>query len=413
MQTALSLAELKQFDHNAPEAHGDECRYCCPLCGHQRDIDAAHRSLTANIKTGAWHCHRCDERGKLQEYWTERPDGEQKQSRRDRGRAELAQKMKLADPVMIAPPDPDKERVWRAQAAASMPLARSPGAAYLTGRYIPLDLARAAQVKYCANWFGHPAVLFPARDLAGKLIAAQGRHIDGHMQPKARTQGQVKLGAFATPGAWEAAEIIICEGPIDALTLAAAGRPALACFGKDVKPWIVKKCIVGRVCLAFDGDQAGDQAAAKWTAELETYGATVTRLRPSNGAKDFNELAMQFDTLENGIAAVKQAIVLKGQNDAPQAPERRDSQLNAHSDLPAPGRAVQLLREVYELLDRAADVATLTASIELFTSACDLPTGYTDAADPFGEDSFSDLADELHRLSRITPDIARLLRVNP
>ena len=88
MQTALSLAELKQFDHNAPEAHGDECRYCCPLCGHQRDIDAAHRSLTANIKTGAWHCHRCDERGKLQEYWTERPDGEQKQSRRDQPHAD-------------------------------------------------------------------------------------------------------------------------------------------------------------------------------------------------------------------------------------------------------------------------------------------------------------------------------------
>jgi hypothetical protein len=410
--TTLSLSELQQFDHNAPDASGDERRFCCPLCGQQKAIDTTHRSLTANVKTGAWHCHRCDERGKLQEYWTEQMAEGQKQNRRDRGRTRLAQKMKLADPVILPPPDPDKDRAWRTQARTSVFLDGSPGADYLTLRYIPLDLAKAAHVRYCANWFGHPAVLFPAYDLAGELIAAQGRHIDGYTQPKARTQGQVKLGVFATRGAWGADEIVICEGPIDALTLAAAGRPALALFGKDVRPWIVKKCVLERVCLAFDGDQAGDQAAAKWTAELETYGATVIRLRPPAGEKDFNELAMQFDTLENGIAAVRQAITLECPKIAPHAPESLGSQKAAQS-VPKNEAAAQLLREVYELLDRAANATYLTAAIEAFTRACDLPTGYTDPDDPFTDMAFSALADELRRLSRMTPDIARLLRVNP
>ncbi len=63
----LSLAELEAYDPRAPFRGGKERRFCCPLpaCAEKR-IDAAHRSLTANVETGAWHWWRCGAAGKLQ-----------------------------------------------------------------------------------------------------------------------------------------------------------------------------------------------------------------------------------------------------------------------------------------------------------------------------------------------------------
>jgi hypothetical protein len=49
-------------------------RLCCPLpaCANKR-IDAAHRSPTVSVESGAWHCWRCGAAGKLQERWVQLP----------------------------------------------------------------------------------------------------------------------------------------------------------------------------------------------------------------------------------------------------------------------------------------------------------------------------------------------------
>lgn len=71
-QTAtLSLRQLENFDARATGnsiGGGIERRFLCPLCGEGKPKDAAHRCLAVNTQTGAWLCHRCNEKGKLAEW---------------------------------------------------------------------------------------------------------------------------------------------------------------------------------------------------------------------------------------------------------------------------------------------------------------------------------------------------------
>ena len=71
----LSLADLEAFDPGAREGHRER-RFCCPLpaCAGKR-VDPAHRSLSVNVQTGAWTCHRCGAKGCLRERWRQRPSG--------------------------------------------------------------------------------------------------------------------------------------------------------------------------------------------------------------------------------------------------------------------------------------------------------------------------------------------------
>jgi len=390
----LSLADLENYDPAAPPDSPDR-RFCCPLpdCV-TKPISTAHRSLTANVINGAWQCHRCGAKGKLQEFRSERP-ALAPTSRRDRGRAALTRlEIKPAQPVQKAPPDPAKEAKWRDQASRSVPLAdtpAAPAARYLTGRAIPLDIGTAAQVCYCANWYGRPAVMFAIRDASGEVVAAQGRFIDGKTDPKARTGGLLGQGMFITPGSWDATPRIIAEAPIDALTLAAAGYPAMALCGKELRTWVAKKLTLAPVALAFDADSAGDDAAAQWTAELRRYGAIVTRLRPTNDAKDWNELAMR-----DGIEAVKTALQSAMRPDVPAVLNRaaKDVYLNIRHEIAAgdpAGRLLPLARE--------------------FATKCDLPRGYTDPRDAQAELQLDRVISDLREKSRLTPEIeAALMR---
>lgn len=271
----------------------------CPLCGDGKARDSAHRCLTLNTGSGAWHCWRCEAKGKLVEWHEDRP----RQSKRERGRDSLRRAFALetpggqvsarADTPAIAPVKAPP-RSWRANLRSLAPLAGTPGEGYLQGRALPLDACHAAGARFCPSWFGSAAVVFPLRDRAGELVAAQGRYLRPGSGPKARTAGDKKSGLFATHGVWEdvkrGAPIIICEAPLDALSLAACGFPALALCGKDGWPlWLPIRCGFGQVALALDSDEAGDAGSEKLGRALSSLGAKTFRLRPE-GAKDWNEL---------------------------------------------------------------------------------------------------------------------------
>lgn len=289
----LSLADLEAFDLCAPAGAGER-RFCCPLpacAGKPRD--AAHRTLSVNVQTGAWHCFRCDARGVLREHW--RPA-------RERTRLQLRQAFALAPtPAATLPreraavtenqPETGETATrsrfdWHAAYDGAEPLAASAGARYLSGRGIPTPLAEACGVRFARAWYGRLAVLFPVCSRAGELLAISGRCLDD-LKPPTLTAGPKRHGVFATPGALKARPLVITEAPIDALSLAAAGVPAIALCGTSGPAWLPGACAFRAVAVAFDGDAAGDVAAAKLSSALQALGATVERWRPTAG-KDWN-----------------------------------------------------------------------------------------------------------------------------
>jgi Toprim-like len=274
----LALADLEAFDPQAPPRDGER-RFCCPLpaCA-DKPVDADHRSLSAHMSTGLWHCARCQAGGKLREWWTAPTSG------RARSRAAVARAFRLTpEPAPAAP----EAAPWWPQWTATEPLADTPGARYLMGRGIPIALAAAAGVRRAPTFYGRPAVVFPLTDAAGQLIAVTGRHTDGRDDPKAHTAGPKSQGLFATPGALAADPLVITEAPIDALALAACGVPAVALCGTTGPRWLARCAALRPVLLALDNDRAGDAGAAKVGGELVSLGARCERLRPAR--KDWAE----------------------------------------------------------------------------------------------------------------------------
>jgi hypothetical protein len=130
-------------------------------------------------------------------------------------------------------------------------------------------------------------VFFPARDRDGTLTGAQLRVIaEGEPGPSKLTRGSPVV--FSTsPEAWSADPLIIVEAPIDALSLAACGSPALAVFGCNLPDCLPRLCAWRRVVIGTDNDAAGDAAAAAWEKLLRPLGAEIIRFRPEH--KDFND----------------------------------------------------------------------------------------------------------------------------
>jgi 5S rRNA maturation endonuclease (ribonuclease M5) len=307
----ITLADIEAFDPHA--ARGGVERHCrCPIC--QSDERAFH----FNTETGAFNCKRasCGARGKLADFWQERP----KQSRAARAEGALHAAFGLRDNAPRTPlevkPDEANARQWRQQLRGLIPMRDTPGAEYLQHRNIALETAQTSGARFAANFYGRAAVVFPIRDRAGALVAASGRYIDGRDNPKTRIAGHKRDGVFMAPVSRQNGErtlqplekaapaIIITEAPIDALSIASAGFPAIALCGTTGPDWLHLACGFRRVVIAFDADDAGDNAAQQLTAHLATYGARCDRLRPE-GAKDWNALhcASGIEALAEQITA--------------------------------------------------------------------------------------------------------------
>ena len=329
MLTTLTLHEIQLFDATAQSlAIGHSCgeqRALCPLCGADKPRDAAHRSLSLNRATGAWHCHRCGQGGKVKEAWQDRAP----LSRSLRSRHELARAFDVAVPQLAvghAAPVETKESgdaspvvrqvaSWKRELHDLRGLDENRSGAgagsdgrgedYLRGRGLDVAVARAAGTRFCPAFMGRAALVFPLRDLDGQLRGVHARYVDGCDRPKARTLGDKSQSVFASASAFDAVlpALIVTEAPLDALSLAHAGYPAIAVCGTSAPQWIHRAVAFRRVLLAFDADDAGDRAAEMLAPVLTSYGARCERLRPE-GAKDWNEaLSAGRDELSDWLAA--------------------------------------------------------------------------------------------------------------
>lgn len=283
--TAFSLADLETFDGHA-QGSGAERRFLCPLCGEGKPQNAAHRCLNLNAQSGVWNCKRCKATGKLTDFWTERP----KLNPRDLAQQRRRQLSRLPDETLQ--PVPQSAADWRDQLHGARAIDDTEAESYLRGRGVCIETARAAGVMFAPCFYGKPAVTFPICDRNGNQTGASGRYMSTHATPKTRIAGTKRNGIFGAPDALKGkngAPVIITEAPIDALSLATAGYPALALCGTNGPAWMHLACGLRRVLLAFDADEPGDEAAAALAAHLALYGARCERLRPEGG-KDWNQM---------------------------------------------------------------------------------------------------------------------------
>ena len=308
---SLSQSELDAFDPGGGRKGGREGRWLCPFCHGDRKHDDLHRSLAVNRMTGAWNCHRCHEKGLLIEHRDQAPKPFKSKAARTRSALHriLGSSPEPSRDPARQPVDEPPRYDFRAEIKALIPLDGTPGADYLASRGIPAEIAHKAGVRYSPSYLGRPAVVFGLRDGELALVGASGRHIDG-LDPSKRTiKKDARKGAFIVPGALDAETLVIVEAPIDALSLLMAGIQAVATNGTACPPWLVEKLALRHVMLAHDRDQAGDDAAAKIAAEISPVGATVMRLKPPDGCKDWNDALMVHgaEALRSSLAFIEQS----------------------------------------------------------------------------------------------------------
>lgn len=169
--------------------------------------------------------------------------------------------------------------------ARSVPLAGTPGAAYVERRGITVEVADAAGVRFVGDCLGRPAVVAFFHDHHDIPLALHARFLHS-------TRGENKMLTFGEPGGaiscldgWRAEPVIVVEGLFDALSLAGCGWSSVATIGRRV-PWLPEVTTGRTVWIGFDGNRPGDEAATRVAAALST--SDVRRLRPPDRCKDWN-----------------------------------------------------------------------------------------------------------------------------
>jgi hypothetical protein len=281
----LSLADVEAFD--TPQGRDPEKVCRCPEC------KGSERAFHFNTATGVFNCKRasCGATGKLSDFWQDRPQQNGKQRARNALSAAFALAPKDCSPNAINAPHSSTAReqsapaTWQTLFAQSKPATGTAAAEYLARRGIPDATSEAASARVLRLYpGGYPRdyVVFPFCDRDGAPVAFQARAIDSEADGH-QARGTKSAGVFSTcADALKAETVILCEAPIDALSLAACGFEAVALGGTSAPGWIAKALAFKRVYLAFDNDQngAGDIAAAKLAPELQSFGASVSRLAP-------------------------------------------------------------------------------------------------------------------------------------
>jgi Toprim-like len=169
--------------------------------------------------------------------------------------------------------------------AAALPLAGTPGQAYVERRGIALAVADAAGMRFDPDWNGRPAVLIGMYEREAQLTSLHGRYLESRRgQDKMFTIGPG--GGVAASGAgWRSEPLILVEGIFDALSLAVCGWDSVATVGRWA-PWLPEACAGRSVWLAFDANAPGERAAAHYTRHLPH--STTHRLLPPAHCKDWN-----------------------------------------------------------------------------------------------------------------------------
>ena len=281
------MADLKALPASLqPKVSGDYIRAGCPFHGSR-----TQRSLSITKATGRFHCFRCGAWG-----FTEESRQNYLQQRPRRTTFAKPQKPLAAIRVADAPGslDADALRTLRRWQDALPDAER-----YLASRCIPLDLAQRHGLGFCRegeSFEGRvrgPRIVVPHTDIDGRVVSLYSRSCAAagteagppHYHLRGRAKGIFNGAALRR----QEGPLFICEGVFDALSLLALGHRAVAVFG--LSGWRWEWCRDREVILAFDTDQAADQAVEGFARQAQMMGVRVQRVTPAElgGCKDVNE----------------------------------------------------------------------------------------------------------------------------
>ena len=333
MSKHLSLVDLERFDSH-PSTRGKNHRYCCPLCGHDKPIDKNHQTLSLDSVSGAWHCFRCHAKGLLTEHHTKKAD-KKRTPYRMTGSVTPKTAKKTAITSVKTSVDPEEAAKYDQLLTQCVPIKGTPAEAYLRRRGITMI---PEQLVYHPNPLGlGSSVGFP---LIGKdkvpagysfrTIEEKGFRI--RKNPRYQASGQV----FVTLNALNAPRVVIVEAPIDALSLAACGIPAIATIGTSFPDWLAGVLGPNKIVfMGYDNDEAGEAGVNRLDPKkLGKVGIQEAhRVRPPKGCKDWNDALQQF-----GANAL--ALALSGcfPLEAPHTSPNRGNELEATEDVTPPAK---------------------------------------------------------------------------
>ena len=197
--------------------------------------------------------------------------------------------------------NPDLDEVRRIARASSIYAAAGPlsGAAeaFLLSRGLEPVLAwerlRTAALSY-PEAGEHPAIVAPVTAAGGALDGIQRTFltVDGRKLPVRDPKlslGRMHGGAIRLGD--PAAELVLCEGPEDGLSLAQE-LPSASVWAAPAAGMLATMClppIVSRVIIASDNDAAGEVAARRAEGQLASEGQQVRIMRLDPAYKDWND----------------------------------------------------------------------------------------------------------------------------
>ena len=222
-----------------------------------------------------------------------------------------------------------------------------------SGAEIRARLQRLGVLRDSGHEHFNGSLVVPVMDEHGAVTELYGRKITEGLRPG--TPDHLYLPAEGRSGArgvWNvealaaSKEIILCEALLDALTFWCAGyRNVTAAYGTngftDEHMAALARHGTRRVLIAYDRDEAGDEASAALAERLIGAGIEVWRILFPKGM-DANEYALKVTPATRSLGVAIRKAVWLGKGEAKAAPEI-EPQASAESRVSAPARAASSL----------------------------------------------------------------------
>jgi DNA primase len=269
--------------------NGREFVGCCPF------HDERTPSFTVNDDKGFAHCFGCGWHGDATDFVAALTGCSLVEAAGKLGGGEIP-----SLPPWKAPAPEDRSelieaarRIWR----EAGPIAGTPAERYLRGRAISCALPETLRFSRLRHPEGgeYPCLVSLVTRYDNKFAGIQRTYLTE--QGRKASVAPVKLSLGTVKGcairlAPVAAELVVCEGLEDGLTLQQElGRAVWVAAGASMLPGMHFPSVVRSVVIGADNDAAGQRETDKAAEAFTARGLSVRIMRPSAGFKDFNEQA--------------------------------------------------------------------------------------------------------------------------